>query len=477
LSGRIRKLTDYFALSGISEVTSDLFNLVEKLSSLKRTVDNKQRARRSNNNGGEPSEKISTLQSKLVELQNEFRHGIDHNRGASDESNNNNNNNNDKQKPLSVSSSNWKIRLPLLLQDVSIASRNRLGRFYITVLDKLFTKAIDNIRSQSCDTMDNCMSVLVDLASKILKLHEDPNTNRYAARSAVENADIVFTTIGSAGSSIVQRSAFANQTRIVDNNKMHHYHHFNPKDDHDDDEVNVSDNEEEDADYEEPNPEHKLRYEDSKGFTTLLVDEAGQAQEVELLIPMKLGCQRLLLVGDPKQLPAMIVSPSARKAQFGRSLLERLMDRTPIHSSDSTPKASSSSSSSSSPTCRFLLNTQYRMAPDIVTFPNENFYDGKLVTLDGSTGTCAAWKRTHGSSRSDYRDHYFGASRLWVHVGDNLDPHNNSEGGNRFSGRETESMSSYYNESEALMICDMVSWFVDGSHSRLSPTDIVIIAM
>lgn len=36
--------------------------------------------------------------------------------------------------------------------------------------------------------------------------------------------------------------------------------------------------------------------------------QACQAIELDTLIPLRLGCRKLLLVGDPKQLPATVLS-------------------------------------------------------------------------------------------------------------------------------------------------------------------------
>lgn len=38
-------------------------------------------------------------------------------------------------------------------------------------------------------------------------------------------------------------------------------------------------------------------------FETVIVDEAAQCTEISTLIPLRFGCKRLVLVGDPRQLP------------------------------------------------------------------------------------------------------------------------------------------------------------------------------
>jgi hypothetical protein len=67
---------------------------------------------------------------------------------------------------------------------------------------------------------------------------------------------------------------------------------------------------------------------------TLIIDEAAQAIEPELLIPLGVGARhgagkpprRLLLAGDPRQLGATLTSQRAQQAGLGRSLLGRLME-------------------------------------------------------------------------------------------------------------------------------------------------------
>ncbi|KAI9094369.1 hypothetical protein DFS34DRAFT_247146 [Phlyctochytrium arcticum] len=91
----------------------------------------------------------------------------------------------------------------------------------------------------------------------------------------------------------------------------------------------------------------------------LIVDEAAQAMEVSTLIPLTVvDPDKLILVGDDKQLPAIVTSQTARDYGLGRSLFERL-------------KSQDFKS--------YLLNTQYRMHPLISHFPSAEFYDKSIV--------------------------------------------------------------------------------------------------
>ncbi|KAH7398940.1 SEN1 N terminal-domain-containing protein [Phaeosphaeria sp. MPI-PUGE-AT-0046c] len=96
-------------------------------------------------------------------------------------------------------------------------------------------------------------------------------------------------------------------------------------------------------------------------FDTVIVDEAAQCVEMSALIPLKYGCAKCILVGDPKQLPPTVFSKDAARFNYEQSLFVRMQKNHPddVH----------------------LLDTQYRMHPEISMFPSQTFYDGRL--LDG----------------------------------------------------------------------------------------------
>lgn len=51
-------------------------------------------------------------------------------------------------------------------------------------------------------------------------------------------------------------------------------------------------------------------------FVCCIVDEATQSTEQETLIPVRLGIKRMILVGDPQQLPATVMSGVSQKEKF-----------------------------------------------------------------------------------------------------------------------------------------------------------------
>ncbi|XP_011878014.1 PREDICTED: uncharacterized protein LOC105567625 [Vollenhovia emeryi] len=99
-----------------------------------------------------------------------------------------------------------------------------------------------------------------------------------------------------------------------------------------------------------------------ESITICIVDEATQSCEAETLIPLMLGVNKLVLVGDPNQLPATILSQQAKKLGLDQSIFSRIQNIF--------------ASQPNSPI--IMLQTQYRMDYAISYWPNKYFYGGKL---------------------------------------------------------------------------------------------------
>lgn len=100
----------------------------------------------------------------------------------------------------------------------------------------------------------------------------------------------------------------------------------------------------------------------SRNFDVVIIDEAAQAVEPATLVPLANKCKKVFLVGDPAQLPATVISDIATNHGYGTSLFERLMQAGyPIK----------------------MLKTQYRMHPEIRSFPSMEFYNNSLEDGEG----------------------------------------------------------------------------------------------
>jgi len=111
-------------------------------------------------------------------------------------------------------------------------------------------------------------------------------------------------------------------------------------------------------------------------FETVIIDEAAQCVELSALIPLKYGCSKCILVGDPKQLPPTVLSQSAARYGYDQSLFVRMQHNHPedVH----------------------LLDRQYRMHPEISQFPSQEFYEGRLADgADMATLRMQPWHDSH----------------------------------------------------------------------------------
>lgn len=91
-------------------------------------------------------------------------------------------------------------------------------------------------------------------------------------------------------------------------------------------------------------------------FSTIILDEACQCQEAWTWGLLRSEVSKIILAGDPQQLPAL-VSDVGKQYKYERSLMSRLIEL----GVDSE-----------------LLSIQRRMHPEIVDFSNNCFYQGKL---------------------------------------------------------------------------------------------------
>ncbi|KAM0681562.1 DEAD-box type RNA helicase [Glugoides intestinalis] len=92
-------------------------------------------------------------------------------------------------------------------------------------------------------------------------------------------------------------------------------------------------------------------------FDLIIVDEACQATELSTIIPFKYNPDKVILIGDPNQLPPTVLS---EQPQLQFSLFERLLSyHNPVQ-----------------------LNIQYRMHPEICNLSSLFFYNNKIQTAE-----------------------------------------------------------------------------------------------
>ncbi|MCC7050246.1 MAG: AAA family ATPase [Bacteroidia bacterium] len=99
---------------------------------------------------------------------------------------------------------------------------------------------------------------------------------------------------------------------------------------------------------------------ENKHFKTVIIDEAAQAIEPACWVPL-LKADKLVMAGDPYQLPATVKSAKASQEGLSISLMEKCIDYLPNVS---------------------LLEIQYRMNDAIMQFSNRFFYQNKLTSFE-----------------------------------------------------------------------------------------------
>ncbi|ORZ10330.1 AAA domain-domain-containing protein [Lobosporangium transversale] len=138
---------------------------------------------------------------------------------------------------------------------------------------------------------------------------------------------------------------------------------------------------------------HELLTSSTFTFETVIIDEAAQSVEISSLIPLKYGCKRCILVGDPNQLPPTVISQLATKYAYNQSLFVRIQSLAPssVH----------------------LLSIQYRMHPDISAFPSREFYKALLKDGPGmAEKTRAEWHRNPLTPPYRFFDVYQGQEQI-----------------------------------------------------------------
>lgn len=117
-------------------------------------------------------------------------------------------------------------------------------------------------------------------------------------------------------------------------------------------------------------------------FTHIIVDEAGQATEPEIMLPMTFVNKehgQIILAGDPMQLGPIVLSKYCKEYGMDESFLCRLLERFPYL------KDYQSFVNGFDNRLVTKLNVNYRSLKEVIELPSQMFYDGTLkATIDES---------------------------------------------------------------------------------------------
>ncbi len=105
-------------------------------------------------------------------------------------------------------------------------------------------------------------------------------------------------------------------------------------------------------------------------FDLVVLDEASQASEPLSWVPLTIA-RKAIFAGDSNQLPPTIYSKEAAEGGLTVTLFDRLKEILPA-------------------SAQTLLRVQYRMHEDIMRFPSQEFYEGKLIADDSVAKHVAA---------------------------------------------------------------------------------------
>lgn len=155
-------------------------------------------------------------------------------------------------------------------------------------------------------------------------------------------------------------------------------------------------------------------------FDTIIIDEVSQSMEPQCWIPLvnHLGFKRLVIAGDNMQLPPTVKSEEKKKEKDKKKVGDRLEDLHLKHSLEHTLFDRLIGLGGAK--YKQLLDTQYRMNTQIMTFPSRELYEGKLLAHesvahisladmtdvmhnDDTTEVCI-WYDTQGQGFTDHTD-------------------------------------------------------------------------
>ncbi|GBP39971.1 Probable RNA helicase armi [Eumeta japonica] len=113
-------------------------------------------------------------------------------------------------------------------------------------------------------------------------------------------------------------------------------------------------------------------------FTHIIVDEAGQATEPEIMIPLSFidkNNGQIILAGDPLQLGPVVLSNYCKEYGLNESYFQRILQRFPYQKDTDAFQDQGFDRRLVS-----LLTENYRSLEEVLHMPNNIFYDGQLIS-------------------------------------------------------------------------------------------------
>lgn len=126
-----------------------------------------------------------------------------------------------------------------------------------------------------------------------------------------------------------------------------------------------------------------LKLEDHEKYENVLVDEAARSNPPDLLIPMAMATERIILVGDHKQLPHIVneeILNYMDDSKGDKSIKEELSDGDILKTSmfEILEKKCKDLEKLDGVKRTIMLDKQYRMHPTMGSFVSKHFYNNKL---------------------------------------------------------------------------------------------------
>lgn len=187
---------------------------------------------------------------------------------------------------------------------------------------------------------------------------------------------------------------------------------------------------------------------DHDTYENIVIDEAARSCPPDLLIPMCRAKERIILVGDQKQLPQFISDDVYKRMQaeggdstlLKKSMFEYLIDQ--VNKLEQTGDGAKR---------YIMLDQQFRMPAILGDLVSRHFYDGKLASPLGNGGSKAPVGLSFGISEERIQHSHM----IWLDVA-----------GTSGTREAKDSSNSKYREEEAIRITNMLKTLISRAEGK-----------